>query len=336
MLSKTQLSLIIFFLFNSACLSCYAQPKLEFPIDCIEGKDCWVVNYVDVEPVPNIIRDFACGSRSYDNHKGTDIAIRDWQSMERGVDVLAAADGKVLRLRDGVKDEILSHEQLYKVKEGNKACGNGLFIEHDEGWQTIYCHLKQNSIIVKPGQTVTAGQKLGQVGHSGYVEFPHLHIGVMHDDTLIDPYTGLSNQVGCNKSDQPLWLDNKLSNYNPVSIYASGFSNAVPVFEQIKQDASSPDNLPVDSPALIFWTSIFGVQKNDQIQLKIRDPEDRVFSERKVIQEKTRARQFLYIGKKNKKLILIKGTYTGSVTLIRVLTNGEMIKRSISKELIVR
>ena len=83
-----------FSLFILIPLSCYAQPQLLFPVDCVEGKDCWVVNYVDVEPMADLVKDFNCGPRSYDNHKGTDIAIRDWVAMEKGVDVFAAADGE--------------------------------------------------------------------------------------------------------------------------------------------------------------------------------------------------------------------------------------------------
>ncbi len=80
---KTNISYII--LFFCTPLSCYAQPQLLFPVDCVEGEDCWVVNYVDVDSATNSINDFNCEPRSYDNHKGTDIAIRDWQSMEAGV-----------------------------------------------------------------------------------------------------------------------------------------------------------------------------------------------------------------------------------------------------------
>lgn len=324
-----------FSLFILIPFSCYAQPQLLFPVDCVEGKHCWVVNYVEVEPMANLVKDFNCGPRSYDNHKGTDIAIRDWEAMKKGVDVFAAADGEVLRLRDGVEDEALSRDQLNTIRNENKSCGNGVFIDHGEGWQTIYCHLKKNSIVVKQHQTVKAGQKIGQVGHSGFVEFPHLHIGVMFNDTLIDPYTGFSNQDGCGKTGQSLWSDEKLSNYRHVSIYASGFNNGVPKFEQIKLNASSPDSLPVDSPALTFWVSIFGVEKDDQIHMEIRDPEGRVFSERNVTQEKTRARQFLYSGKRNKNRELIKGEYTGLVTLKRKLLNGETLEKVMRKTLIL-
>ncbi len=334
------LAFLFIILFSLYSFSHASEPviQLTWPIDCRIDQDCWVVNYVDVVPAIKSVRDFSCGPRSYDNHKGTDIAIRDWHAMESGVDVLAAADGKVLRFRDDVEDKVLSRVQLNKLKEENKSCGNGIFVEHANGWNTIYCHLKKNSIVVKSDQTVKAGQKLGQVGHSGYVEFAHLHIGVKHNDILIDPYTGLSNQDGCGEltQEQSLWEEKKYSNYSPVSIYAAGFSNAVPSFEQIKQNASSPDSLSVESPALTFWVSIFGVEKGDQITMEIRDPEKRIFSQKTTVQEKTRARQFLYIGKKNRNGVLEKGNYEGIVFLARRLPNGKTIKQSIKKGLVIR
>jgi len=82
---------------------------------------------------------------------------------------------------------------------------------------------------------------------------------------------------------------------------------------------------------LTFWVSIFGVEKDDRIHMEIRDPEGRIFSERYITQEKTRARQFLYIGKKNKNSDLIKGQYTGVITFSRELPSGQTLKRKISR-----
>ena len=48
-------------------------PALGLPIRCRPGKDCWLVNFVDVDPSPGR-RDYACRKRTYDGHKGTDIA----------------------------------------------------------------------------------------------------------------------------------------------------------------------------------------------------------------------------------------------------------------------
>ena len=80
-----------------------APPALDLPIACAVGTDCWVVNYVDLDPSVET-RDYACGKATYDGHKGVDFAIRDLAAMAKGVPVLAAAPGTVEGVRDGMAD----------------------------------------------------------------------------------------------------------------------------------------------------------------------------------------------------------------------------------------
>lgn len=331
------LKTLIFLLCWGAICPLHAQPVLQFPLACTLGEDCWTVNYVDTDPQPRSFKDFRCGSRSYDDHKGTDFAVRDWATMEKGIPVLAAADGKVLRIRDGVKDKILSREELKKVLSENRGCGNGVVIQHREGWQTIYCHMKQGSIVAEKGKEIKAGDKIGEVGQTGYAEFPHLHIGVFYKGQVVDPYTGRGNQQGCNGIPQSsLWVDNTLSLYEPVSIYATGFQDQVPDFRAIGQNANAPSVLSTNISALTFWVGLFGVMKDDRIKLTITSPGGDIFASREIDQEKTRARQFYYVGKKTRSKKLIVGTYIGKAELTRTLSNGEVIKRVAKKELYVK
>jgi murein DD-endopeptidase MepM/ murein hydrolase activator NlpD len=53
--------------------------------------------------------------------------------------------------------------------------GNFVVIRHAEGVFSLSAHLKQGSVVVKAGDRVRAGQKIGQVGASGGVSLPHLH-----------------------------------------------------------------------------------------------------------------------------------------------------------------
>ncbi len=44
------------------------------------------------------------GSRTYDGHDGTDFRVPSMTFMQAGTPILAAADGVVIRLRDGIND----------------------------------------------------------------------------------------------------------------------------------------------------------------------------------------------------------------------------------------
>ena len=140
------------------------QPELSLPLSCRPGRDCWLVNHVDVDPGPGV-RDYACGKRSYDGHKGTDIAIRDLVALEKGVDVLASAAGVVKATRDGMRDIDVTVAGLESVK--GRECGNGLVLDHGQGWETQYCHMRRGSVMVRKGDTVNRCRKLGLVGSSG-------------------------------------------------------------------------------------------------------------------------------------------------------------------------
>jgi len=79
-------------------------------------------------------RDYACGGRTYDGHDGTDIRIPNLEIQKKGVEVVAAASGRVARVRDGVDD--ISVRTIGKAAIIGKECGNGAVIEHENGWQT--------------------------------------------------------------------------------------------------------------------------------------------------------------------------------------------------------
>lgn len=44
------------------------------------------------------------------------------------------------------------------------------------GTEVVLAHLRRSSVAVRPGQDVTVGQRLGQVGNSGNTSEPHLHL----------------------------------------------------------------------------------------------------------------------------------------------------------------
>lgn len=306
-----------------------AGPQFIFPVACTLGKDCWTVHYVDVDPAENVARDFTCGVRTNDDHKGTDYALRSMAEMREGVDVLAAKEGKVVRIRNGEVDSMKTPAELEVIKAKRKECGNAVLLDHGSGLKTLYCHLKNDSIIVDAGQTVRAGEKIAQVGHSGLAEFPHLHFGVVWEGGVVDPYTGMLNTEGCGKSKQSLWAVGQPMRYEPFALYDAGFQDKVPDFDAIKNGAAGPLFLSTASPALVFWAGIYGAVQGDDISLSVRGPDGKVFVERKIKQDKTRTRQYYYTGRNLSRRDLAPGMYTATARLKREGVEEQVITRVI-------
>jgi len=69
--------------------------------------------------------------------------------------------------------------------------GNFVVIDHGNGYQTLYAHMLNNSIVVKPGNKVSQGQKLGVLGSTGRSTGPHLHFEIKTAKGNVDPLTVL-------------------------------------------------------------------------------------------------------------------------------------------------
>jgi murein DD-endopeptidase MepM/ murein hydrolase activator NlpD len=63
--------------------------------------------------------------------------------------------------------------------------GNVVYIDHGAGLVTAYLHLSKQSVAV--GDTVNAGDVIGQVGATGRVTGPHLHWIVRYGGVTVDP-----------------------------------------------------------------------------------------------------------------------------------------------------
>jgi len=145
--------------------------KLSLPLACAGGVGCTVRSSLDTDPGSGA-KDYRCGGQTYQGHNGVDIRIQDMAAQKRGVMVLAAAAGTVLRVRNTAPDVSIRAAGAPSVV--GQECGNGLVISHGGGWETQYCHMAQASLVVRVGQAVKRGDALGRVGLSGMTEFPHL------------------------------------------------------------------------------------------------------------------------------------------------------------------
>ncbi len=277
--------------------------ELQWPVACTLGQTCHIQQYPDHDPGP-LATDFTCGPLSYDGHDGTYIALPTRAAMAAGVAVLAAAPGRVR----GMRDEIADFAPVIPGKE----CGNGVVIDHAEGWTTQYCHLRQGSVLVAPGQILAAGTELGFVGQSGMAEFPHLHLTIRHGDTKIDPFAPDGGTCGLTPG-PGLWATPVP--YEPGGLIEAGFSDAVPDFDAIRAGLATP-GLSTTAPGLVLWAFGFGTRRGDVLVFHVTGPEGALLNE-EVALDKTQAQMFRAFGKRLTAAAWPAGSYQGSVKLIR-------------------
>jgi murein DD-endopeptidase MepM/ murein hydrolase activator NlpD len=293
-----------------------APPVLQWPLACTPNRDCWIANHVDLDPGP-AARDYACGVLTYEAHKGTDIAVRDLLAMEEGVSVLAAADGRVRGVRDGVTDSNVRETGKEAIRD--RECGNGLVIDHGEGWETQYCHLRRGSVRVKPGEKVIAGQPLGLVGLSGLTEYPHLHLSVRREGKTVDPFRGAKDGMDCTTRES-LWradIGEKLP-YAPGVIYNAGFAPEMPAAESIRSGQYRKSGvIGPQAPVLAFYVEMFGVRPGDALEIRVSAPDGSVLIERRVAFDRQQARRFSVVGKRRPAQGWPAGVYRGEARMIR-------------------
>lgn len=294
------------------------QFTLQKPIDCTIGTDCFIQQYMDHDPGEGA-KDYRCGSEVYDGHDGTDFRVPDKRAQAKGVAVLAAADGVVMRLRDGVPDFDAGAYDPAKVDSAAQ-CGNGVVIYHRDGWQTQYCHLREGSIRVKAGDVVTAGTVLGMVGQSGQAAFIHLHLTVRHDDRPVDPFAFGEDACGEGRGTS-LWreADSTQMAYREAQVINAGFS-AGPV----KADEIERGGIPAptaSSPALVFYVRAISLIGGDVQSLTLEGPDGAVLATSTLDPlERDKAQYQAFAGKKRTQAAWPSGSYRGIYRIVRAGT----------------
>ena len=103
-------------------------------------------------------------------HSGMDF------SAQLGTEAYATGDGVVL-----------------EVEQNQWGYGNLVVIDHGYGYKTRYAHLQK--ILVRKGQKVKRGQRVGLIGDSGKTTGVHLHYEVLKNDVAIDPIHFFSSDL---------------------------------------------------------------------------------------------------------------------------------------------
>jgi hypothetical protein len=278
-----------------------------------------VQSYVDHDPTQHA-RDYQCGSRTYNDHNGTDFRVPDISAQRAGVDVLAAADGQVERIRDTMADTLVSLGSAFATK--GLECGNGVAISHGGGWQTQYCHMAKGSVQVTPGDRVKAGQPIGKVGLSGNTQFPHLHFTVGHNGRIVDPFAHGAKPGACG-SGVSLWREPLPGlAYQLRQLLNAGFASEPVTLEKIESGelSTSPQH---DAPALVAFARAIGLQKGDVQRLQIVGPDREVLADHTAEPlEGPKAQSMLFTGKRRPAAGWQSGTYDARYA---VTQNGAVV-----------
>ncbi len=291
---------------------------LSWPVACNIGRTCFVQNFFDHDSSEGV-RDFACGARTYNGHDGTDIRLLDAQAEQAGVQVLAAAPGLVLRTRDGISD--ISIRITGKAAVAGKECGNGLVIDHGQGWSTQYCHMQKGSLVVSPGQVVKAGEPLGKVGLSGETEVPHLHLTVRHNDVAVDPFSDGPSPGTCSQG-RSLWSKAVSDSFHYVEreVINFGFAGAPVTMESVESGLAREQEPRARSEVLVAYVRAIGLKQGDEQDLSVQYPDGSVLAAYRAPPLQTnKAEFFVTAGLRRNNRDWPPGTYT---TTFHVSNNG--------------
>ena len=94
-------------------------------------------------------------------HTGIDL------TAPKGTDVMASAAGKVIIAKTGPKK------------------GNYIVIDHGDDRSTMYSHLSVMDVVV--GEEVEQGEKIAEVGSTGFSTGFHLHFEIRENGKAVDP-----------------------------------------------------------------------------------------------------------------------------------------------------
>ncbi len=112
--------------------------------------------------------DFMALSEDGSLRKSQSPSLEDYFTF--GLPVLAVAAGTVRKVVAHLDDNLPGEMNL------RENWGNLVLIQHGPALFSLVCHLKKNSVLVKEGDYVIAGTKLGLAGNSGRSAEPHLHL----------------------------------------------------------------------------------------------------------------------------------------------------------------
>lgn len=251
-------------------------PLFDWPLINQLHDGLFLFNYVD-DDNSNTFADYMGNPHTYNGHQGTDVTLFNFRAMDRGMKIVAAADGTVV--------ETVFSKQDRNTKPPYPDFGNRVIVQHDDGTHAWYVHFRKNSVTVEEGETIEKGDVLGLAGSSGNSTEAHLHFEVGEYINGIwqkrDPWQGTLNTLPSLWQNQEPYVGN-----DPIKIYDMGVTTRASAggdenyisFDLFKERLSQPEVFGKDETVIIVWLQVQG-QAGDAFTLRVRRSDNSLFDQ---------------------------------------------------------
>jgi murein DD-endopeptidase MepM/ murein hydrolase activator NlpD len=155
---------------SASAITAFSQTGKAEALDSVKKDEIKTVVY-ELPYLPGKKISIVQGYNGWFSHKGENSL--DFL-MKRGEVICASRGGVVVNTRSDSKKGGASYKYIND--------GNYVIIRHDDSTSAAYWHMEYNSLMVKSGDTVVAGQPIGKVGTTGFSSGPHLHFEVYYYD----------------------------------------------------------------------------------------------------------------------------------------------------------
>lgn len=311
MVKLCQTSLLFLSLF---LLSGHAKAiEFGFPVACQVMGNCWITNHVDLDDRIGRTDDYMCGEKATDNNRSTHISLGSINAMENNIPVIAAADGVI-------------------EFSGNQGgfCGYRILIQHDDGWESNYCHLKPGTLQHNAGDTIKRGEIIAAVGMSGQADWPRLSFATTRNGMVFDPFSGRTSIEGCSATTNPLWIDGMNPPYEPAAVVGAGFTiGHVTNNEIMAGTAEIATAISTQTPQLSLWSLMMNLRTGDKIHMSITTPAGRILNEMEQTIDTDTPRYPLYFSTLRKGFLWDAGEYQGVIKITRRVNGNDIVSGRI-------
>jgi len=103
--------------------------------------------------------------------------------MDRNALDFGMSEGsEIAAVRDGLVFDVEEKNKRGCPRQECADLSNFILVEHEDGSQANYAHLKNKGVLVKIGDRVSAGDIIGLSGATGWATGPHLHLEIFTMD----------------------------------------------------------------------------------------------------------------------------------------------------------